>query len=197
MSFLHASDWSTGDVNGPGFTSLDALLRESAAAMEAAESHGHLCGLICAAGKVAEEFWVEQVFGGFEAKEAGCPDCEPLLSHLYAWTCVSLRSEDLGFRLHLPDDACPMQDRVRAVGAWCQGFLSGVGLGSASVPSLLAPVEEVLQDMAEMARVSEDPAEDPEGDEQAYAEIVEYLRAGVWLVVEELDKVRTKPTSRH
>ena len=197
MSFSHPSDLSAGDVDKPDFASLDALLREGAAAMEAAESHGHLCGLICAAGEAAEEFWVEQVFGGFEVGEAGCPDCEPLLSHLYAWTCASLRSEDLGFRLYLPDDEHPIQDRVRAVGAWCQGFLSGIGLGSASVSSLPAPAEEVLRDMAEMTRISEEPEGDPEDDEQAYAEIVEYLRAGVWLVAEELNKVHTKPTSRH
>ena len=197
MPHLHSSGLSAGDAGAPDFTALDALLRESAAAMEAAESHGHLCGLICAAGEVAEAFWIEQVFGGFEAGEAGCSDCEPLLADLYAWTRATLRSEDLGFRLHLPDDECPLRDRVRAMRAWCQGFLSGVGLGSASVSSMPAAAEEVLQDMAEMAWVSEEPQGDPEEEERAYAEIVEYLRAGVWLLVDELGQVRARPSACH
>ena len=81
--------------------------------------------------------------------------------------------------------------------AWCQGFLSGVGLGSASVSSMPAAAEEVLQDMAEMARVSEEPQGDPEEEERAYAEIVEYLRAGVWLLVDELGQVRARPSACH
>ena len=158
--------------------------------MTAAEAQGHLCGLLAAAGETTQAFWVEQVFGGLDSVAAGCPHCEPPLSRLYAWTRAALRSEALALALFLPEDAAPMTARIQALRAWCQGFLSGVGLGCASVETLPEAVEEVLQDMAELTQVSEEPDGDEEGDEQAYAEIVEYLRAGVWLVAEELGGAR-------
>ena len=189
MLHFHVPDAPASGADTPDFMALDAVLRECSAAMAAAEAHGHLCGWVCAAGETPQGVWVEQVFGGFDALAAGCPHGEPLLSGLYVWTCAALRSEDLGFALFLPEDEAPMGDRIHPLRGWCRGFLSGVGLGrgSAALPDSVA---EVLRDMAEMSRIAEDAGGDTEEDEQAYMEIVEYLRACVWLTAEALRPAR-------
>ena len=49
---------------------------------------------------------------------------------------------------------------------------------------------EVLADLAEIARVGSVGADEAEVEEASYTEIVEFLRAGVQLVFEELDSWR-------
>jgi uncharacterized protein YgfB (UPF0149 family) len=51
-------------------------------------------------------------------------------------------------------------------------------------------VSEVLADLAQISQAGEPGANDAEVEEDAYAELVEYLRAGVQLVYEELDALR-------
>jgi uncharacterized protein YgfB (UPF0149 family) len=51
-------------------------------------------------------------------------------------------------------------------------------------------VEEVLRDFARIAAADVDVDCDLEEQEQAYAELLEYLRAGVWVVHAELAALR-------
>ena len=51
-------------------------------------------------------------------------------------------------------------------------------------------VTEVLADLAQLSQAGVPAASEPEVEEDAYIELVEYLRAGVQLVYEELDALR-------
>ena len=51
-------------------------------------------------------------------------------------------------------------------------------------------VEEVLRDLTHISRASVETGADAEEEEQAYAEIVEYVRAGVQLIHDELIELR-------
>ena len=56
----------------------------------------------------------------------------------------------------------------------------------------IAPVEEeVLRDLTHISQAAVETGADAEEEEQAYAEIVEYVRAGVQLIHDELLEART------
>jgi hypothetical protein len=80
--------------------------------------------------------------------------------------------------------------RTEALAHWCEGFLHGLVSSerSAELEKRLAaePIADIIRDMLEMTRAVADGADAREEEEQAYAEIVEYLRIAAQLVYEEL-----------
>ena len=82
---------------------------------------------------------------------------------------------------------------------WCQGFLYGFGAaGTANRATLPEDVPEVLADFAQMSHAGEVGAEALEVEEEAYAELVEFLRVGVQLIYDELAALRAgQPATRN
>ena len=88
---------------------------------------------------------------------------------------------------------------MHALGEWCQGFLSGLTLGGISdFDKLGTDAREVVEDLVEIARAGTSyHLEGSEEDEQAYAELMEYLRVGVLLINEELQPLKSAPEPTH
>lgn len=160
---------------------LDRLLRRTGAMVDAAECHGSLCGTLCApAGDPGS--WLERLLEGTDAPG----DVRAALTRLVADTRRQLRDGDLSFSPLLPDDAERLADRVAALGEWCEGFLFGLGnAGLRDFDRLPPDAQEVVRDLVEIARVGV-PTDEGAGNEEAYAELVEYLRVGVHLLHDEL-----------
>ena len=84
------------------------------------------------------------------------------------------------------DDEAPIAERAGALVDWCRGFLGGLGLsGSLAHEGLTGDAGEVLADLGRIAATELRHGE-AEDDEEAYAEVVEYVRVGVLLVHGEL-----------
>ena len=89
-----------------------------------------------------------------------------------------------------------LASRVAALAAWCQGFLYGFGsAGTASQAALSESVGEVLADLAQVSHAGAVGAESPEVEEDAYVELVEFVRAGVQIVYEELAALRASQSA--
>lgn len=164
------------------------MLQTLQSSIAAAESHGCLCGALCTTQEYALDSWLDELVPEPQADPA---DDRAPLRLLFADTVRDLRGDDMEFQLLLPDDDDPLVERASALSQWCQGFLYGFGTGHA-VPreELTAEVEEVLRDLTHISQASVETGADAEEEEQAYAEIVEYVRAGVQLIHDELSEVR-------
>ena len=148
-----------------------------------AECHGLLCGLLCTDETLARDTWLQQINIEYELSDIS------LLQTLFKSTYQQLQHDDFIFQLLLPDDENELPFRVDALGNWCQGFLAGLGLGGMhTIEQLTAEVKDFLQDVSHIARVGLAAEDGDEDDEIAYVEIVEYLRAGVLLVSQELQR---------
>ena len=101
----------------------------------------------------------------------------------------------------MPGDDASVDERVDALSAWCQGFLYGIG--SAAPTGRTVPtgeVAEVLADFAEISRGGSVGMDPTEIEEDAYMELVEFLRVGVQLVYDQLAaerRTRSGPPTRH
>lgn len=154
--------------------------------MDASECHGSLCGVLCAPEADAEA-WLAAALDGIDPTAGGVRELRFDLLALAAEMRQQLRAGDMAFSPLLPDDDEPLVDRAGALGEWCEGFLFGVGNARIGDFDRLPPaVQEVIRDLIEIARVGV-PSDGDEGDEAAYTELVEYLRAGVQLVYDELN----------
>lgn len=166
-------------------TELDHLLRRSGAMIDASECHGTLCGMLCApAGD--PEAWLQSVLDGLEPGSERMVQARKPLVQLAEDTRRLLRGGDLSFTPLLPEEAQPLTDRVEALGAWCEGFLFGLGNAGLQDFDRLPPTsQEFVRDLVEIARVGA-PAGEDDSDEEAFTELVEYLRVGVHLLHNEL-----------
>jgi uncharacterized protein YgfB (UPF0149 family) len=191
------------------FNALTASLRQLGVSSSVAENHGMLCGLLCARGEVGIEEWLDAVReeGASVAETTShervirpaarvklgftpVPESSPLIS-LYQDTVSQLCGDDFSLQLALPEDEQPLMVRAEALADWCQGFIYGLGIGGMADMDLLPDeAREVMNDLGEISRAYYEDDEDSDTDESAYMEVVEYVRAGVMLIFEELEAER-------
>jgi uncharacterized protein YgfB (UPF0149 family) len=167
------------------YTEIQQLLTGQRSLADAAEAHGTLTGCLCVALEYRFEDWLQEILPEGQAQ----PQARDTLQHLFADTAESLEGADMAFNLLLPEDAEPIEARATALGQWCQGFLYGLGSsGAQDASGWSGQVGEIVRDLTEITHVGVDDDESEDSNESAYAELVEFVRAGVQLVFIELHK---------
>ena len=170
------------------FPEVARVLQTLNSSIAAAESHGCLCGALCTTQQYPVDAWLDELVPDAEPEQ---DDDRAPLRLLFADTMRALRGDEMEFQLLLPEDDDPLVERASALSQWCQGFLYGFGTGQpVARAELTSEVEEVLRDLTHISQASVETGADAEEEEQAYAEIVEYVRAGVQLIHDELLEVR-------
>jgi uncharacterized protein YgfB (UPF0149 family) len=174
------------------FPEIVRVLEVAGSSVAAAESHGCLCGALCTSAGYTFARWVEEIV----PEDAPAQDEQSMqaLQLLFTDTVDALRGDAMEFHPLLPDDDVTLDARATALSQWCQGFLYGFGTGGpVKVDELPANVNEVLRDVTDIGRSRVDVGDAGEAEEQAYSEVVEYLRVGVQLIHDELAAVRGEP----
>lgn len=173
------------------FAEVARVLEGLGSSVPAAEAHGCLVGALCTSPHYPMERWLEEIIP--EEDQRNDEDSQQALRLLYADTLNALRGEDMEFEALLPDDDIPLTTRAGGLSQWCQGFLYGFGtaaqVGSLAVKQEELPtnVNEILNDLTHIGRASvELDGDGNESEEEAYAEVVEYVRVGVQLIHDEL-----------
>jgi uncharacterized protein len=142
------------------FKDFEDVLAAAGGLADAAEAHGSLCGALCSVSPYRMQDWINEIL----------PDGAAL-----------------------SDESAAMLERVFTATAtlWCTGFLYGLGTGSISdLEALGGDVGEIVRDFTEISRATGDDAEADESNEQAYAELVEFIRVAAQVVFEELLPLR-------
>lgn len=155
------------------------------------ELHGQLCGMLCMDDALDDERWLSVL----SADAADVVDAASLVE-LYRATVSQIGDDDFGMTLLLPDDEMNMSVRAESLSFWCQGLLTGLGIGGLPAQSELSgDSREFLEDVSQIARIGLDGDRSDEEDEIAYSEIVEYLRMGLLLLNRELSGLRAERAS--
>lgn len=168
-------------------TELEDCLRSAGAEGSASSTHGLLCGIVTVTGGGRSGLWAEPVLGEGNTLSVAAQECLERLEGLQTAILASLHDTVLGFQPLLPEEARPLTARTRALGEWCEGFLYGLALGGLREQSVGSDtVREILRDFYDISHAGFHQDEPDEGDEVAFAEIVEYVRMGVILLFEEV-----------
>ncbi len=182
---------------------LEDLLFQVDATMSAIESHGALCGMLCASGSVEAPQWLLHVLGeqAEGQSSSALKAAAAQLMQIYQLTISQMNSSDAGLDLFLPDEDEPLEERVEALSLWCQGYVYGLAAGGIKQDTVLPEdTSELIQDIVETSRIGQDSLDDDEEessreeDEVAFMEVVEYVRMGVLLIYEELQPIQTSQT---
>jgi uncharacterized protein YgfB (UPF0149 family) len=179
------------------FDDVARALNDGGSTVHPAEAHGCLCGALCARRVYLPAEWLEELLPDAAGGEVAVPEAtNGPLQALYTRSRAVLDGGDMEFQPLLPSDSASLAERVEALGAWAQGFLYGFGAaGPFPRGALPADVAEVLSDFAEVSRAGAVGSESVEVEENALAELIEYLRIGVQLIYDELADLRAAQTT--
>ena len=176
------------------YDQLEDALRRCGAGWDASQAHGLLAGRLATAGADAGFEWLSQVLEGTDANNAFSSECEALLRALFEATYRQLSERQSEFEPLLPDDGDAASVRAAALAHWCEGFLHGLvsAKHADALKERLAaePLADIIRDMLEITRAAADDDGDGDSDENAYTELVEYLRVAAQLTYEELAEFR-------
>ncbi len=170
------------------FNDFEDVLARAGSHADAAEAHGCLCGALCSMSLYRVQDWLNEML---PEPAALAPESAAVLERVFEVTTASFGEQGMEFEPLLPDDDEPLNGRASALGLWCTGFLYGLGAGKISdLASLPGDVGEIVRDFSEISRASGDESESDESNEQAYTELVEFIRVGAQVVFEELQPLR-------
>lgn len=173
------------------YTRLQESLQRTNSPTPPAEAHGILCGLTCGLDNIDEVLmqWLQAL--EIEA---------PTTDDFSAWPKTikqSLQDEAMRFSPLLPEEEVPLDERLRALAAWCNGLLYGLGAAGSELSTLEGDVQEFVQDVSQISRLDDNVDNQPDdydendenieggaelGSEADYYELVEYLKAGMLLL---------------
>ena len=177
MSSPDVSKPDPADAELPEIGALAAASFAAGIAIDPSELHGSLCGYLAGGGRADADDWLQQL--AVEADVA--PASDGVLAQLRSATLAQFDAQDFGFELLLPGDDATLAERADALIGWCNGFLGGFGLAAPPADMLSDEAAEALQDMGRIA-ASDLFYEDSETDEDALAEIIEFVRVAALLL---------------
>lgn len=143
------------------------------------QTHGLMCGLLCGS-ETFHSNWQELIFEKRKNKKT-----LDTLQTVFADSKEQLQNSLLNFQLLLPEEDGALPERAEALTLWCQGFLTGLKL--AQIPMESQQEEEVIEainDLIAIAKMNYEEVVESEEDEEAYAELVEFVRMAVILIYE-------------
>jgi len=170
----------------PDYDELAQALRAADIELSPAEVHGMITGTV----SVPQARAPGSLFFGSDAITA-TPEVElflRLLAALQEDVRMRLQGSDFEFQPLLlgPDADLPAQ--IDALAAWARGYILGLAASGIADPQRLeGEVSEFLLDATRIGEAETDTDETTEQQEREIVEIVEYLRAGVQMVFDELN----------
>lgn len=172
----------------PTLDELASALAGLNAGCSAPELHGVLAGLLAGGARLNRSMLQKVLEAHAEADQAIGEEFMAALWQLQLKTLEDLGDSELVFAPLLPDDDEDLAARVAGLSEWCQGFL--VGFGTAVRPEDKRvhdeSVRETLQDLVHVSSVDPTAQDNDESDENAYAELYEFVRMGVIHLFEEM-----------
>lgn len=170
----------------PDYDALGDLLRGVNPDLDAAELHGQLCGMLCVQPRLPEADAWRRILG----RDPEGPARERL-HEVWMATRTMFEGGQFDFQPLLPSDEARLESRVEALAHWAQGFLLGLDrLGLTERSKLPGELPGIAEDLGRIAAAESYALDDEEADENAFMELVEYLRVAVQLFREELQANR-------
>lgn len=161
------------------YSQLDKTLRKLGAQLCAAETHGLLTGILTlGAVKPSEDSLRTALLENLDCEKPSKTEWG-IIDAASVKIAEDLEQINCEFNMLLPNDESELNERIDALGYWCRGYLSGLGLAGVTSDHLSNDtVKELVQDLSQIAHVSIE-TDSSEEDEANFMELVEYVRVAV------------------
>ncbi len=162
-----------------------------------AELHGHASGMIVINRDVEVEEWVELIIADYSFEGGDKDKLVPVLGALFDFARDKLSKDNFTFTPLLPSDDNDLAFRLEALSNWCSTFLTGMAYaGLKSDVNMHKDVHEFIMDLEKISKV-DTVADETQGEEIDYMELVEYVKMGSMLLYSEFEEIEEQSSELH
>ena len=155
------------------------------------EAHAIAVGLLVGDVPAPEQQWAASMYADLDPADALAQECRHCLDQLFQTTIGQAGDLGPGLQLFMPPQVLNEYDERMALRDWAQGFLYGFGLaGQANAARLSPEGQEALRDFYEIGNMEIAAQAPDEEEQQALAEIEEYVRVAAMLIHEDMHAPR-------
>lgn len=177
-------------ISLPNYNQLSTALSKTKPMMNPSQAHGLIVAFICA-NPANESGWENLITGDKKSQTV-----DTLLHEVYRASAHQLKELSFEFQLILPADQAALESRAEALTLWCQGFLSGLKMCNIPLESEEKnEVSEAIKDLIEVAKMKYEDVVESKEDEEAFVELVEYIRMAIILIYEEWNSEEPKSSA--
>ncbi len=145
--------------------------------------HGSISGVLAGGKRMTQDDWIDWALDLIAPDEEIQDTYVTILQGLYFKTLSELEDESLSFSLVLPGEDAPLIDRLLALSEWAGSFLGAFGATGVvkETSDMPATLQEILEDLSEVAQVDAESADDMSGEEDFVA-VAEHVRVSALTV---------------
>ncbi|MDT0593532.1 UPF0149 family protein [Glaciecola petra] len=173
--------------NYNSYESISTILQQHDVVVDAAEIQGILCGMLAGGMDLDDREWTNALNDVVNQGDKMHPKVIDQTTQMYDKLCQEFVEADFALKMCLPNDDEPLNERGKALVSWVQGFMLGFGLQQQDLSNCSEEVKEALDDFSQISKMDEEMTDDEES-EQAFFEVVEYVRIGTMLCFNEMGK---------
>jgi uncharacterized protein YgfB (UPF0149 family) len=146
--------------------------------------HGSIAGVLSAGKRMTQEDWVDWALDQMAPSEEVQEAHVTIIQGLYFKTLSELEDESLAFSLILPGEDAPMVDRLQALSEWSGSYLGAFGATGVvqETSDMPATLQEILEDLSEIAQVDATSAEELSSAEDDFIAVAEHVRVSALTV---------------
>ena len=174
----------------PNYEDISLALNNTLLKLHPSQVHGLVSGILSGNPK-SSAAWEELVTGGKDTDTT-----HELLQSLFDASAKQFNEFLFEFQLLLPPDSDGLPARAEALTLWCQGYLTGLKLAEVQIVSREpGEVTEAINDLIEIAKMNYEDVVAGEEDEEAYVELIEYVRMAAILIYQDIQDAVNGTTS--
>jgi yecA family protein len=173
--------------NELSYENFTAMLKQHNIIVDASEVQGILCGMLGGGMNIDDQEWIQALADMINQGDEIPPFVQGQIELMFNKICQEFIEADFALQLCLPSDLSSINIRGAAFVNWVHGFLLGFGLHQNDLTGCSAETKEALEDLSDIAKL-EDAMEENEESEQAFFEVIEYVRISAMLCFNELGK---------
>ncbi|NOI20721.1 YecA family protein [Vibrio coralliilyticus] len=165
--------------NLPEYLALASELQSAGLAVNPAELHGLLAGMLSGGLSLTDKSWQPLIFDytndgmGWPAKSL------QLAQATLDATIVEFTGSGMDISLLIPDEdaSASLFDTADGVAEWVNHYISGLGLVNADLKKASTDVKEALADLEEIAKLGIDEDDDMQEQAQLLEQVIEHVKA--------------------
>ncbi len=165
----------------PDYLTLATELQNAGIAMNPAELHGLLTGMLSGGLSLTDKSWQPMLFD-YTNDGMGWPmQSLKLAETTLDATAKELTGSGMDVSMLLPDEeaSASLFDMADGLAEWVNHFISGLGLVGAQVKGASADVKEALADLEEISKLGIDEDDDMQEQAILFEQVIEHVKACV------------------
>jgi len=183
----NSSNTSSDDNSALSYQAFSAMLKQENIIVDASEIQGILCGMLAGGMNLDDQNWLEALADVINQGDSLSATAQQNIVLMFNQICQEFIEADFALRMCLPADSTSINVRGAALVNWVHGFLLGFGLHQDDLTNCSPEAKEALEDFAQISKLDED-MEEGEESEQAFFEVIEYVRISAMLCFNEMGK---------